>query len=540
MTNKEIAAAFQLLAKLMELHGENPFKIRSYQRAYAYLSKLGTPLSEMTEAEIGALPGVGKAITGKIGELLAVGKMNTLERFKDQTPLGIQELVLIKGLGPKKIKTVWETLGIESATEFLYACTENRLIELKGFGAKTQREVKKQLEFFLQNRAKFIHAKIKPKADQLLKLLREGFPQLRFELTGGIRRCQPIVCKIEVLVGAEAIPDVSVLGDAFNIGKQTDEMVEVVYEDHIPLTIYRADPGAFAFHWLRTTGPKEFIVRVKDKTLRDEEAIFKTLHLPYVSPEARARLAEDAPPPENLITRDRLKGVIHNHSTYSDGVDSISDLADYAQTRGYQYLGITDHSQIAVYANGLDEAKLQSQWAEIDQLNAANPHFPILKGIECDILSDGGLDYDEHILSQFDFVIASIHTNLKMDRDKATRRTISAIESPYTNILGHPTGRLLLGREGYPLDMQLVIDACAANKVSIELNASPYRLDLDWHWIPYAMEKGVLISINPDAHAKEAIDYLDFGVKIARKGWLGIDGCLNARDVTGFLDFCRK
>ena len=538
MSNKEISASFQLLAKLMELHGENPFKIRSYQRAHAYLSKLGTPLGDMSEAEIGALPGIGKAITGKIGELLTVGKMKTLERYKDMTPLGIQELVLIKGLGPKKIKTVWEELGVESATELLYACTENRLIELKGFGEKTQHEIKKQLEFFLQNRSKFIHAKIKPLADALLVELRAAFPKLRIELTGGIRRCQPIVCKLEYLANSLQL-DWALL-DSFDLLTEQDDLVEGTYQNHIPVTIYKCQPHDFAYHWLRTTGPKELSAKVHEHEFSSEEEIFEQLKMSYVAPEARSLLTTDAIPPDNLISRHHLQGVIHNHSVYSDGIDTIADLAAYATSAGYQYLGITDHSKIAVYANGLDEEALEKQWAEIDQLNDGQDSFQILKGIECDILSDGALDYDDAILEQFDFVIASIHTNIKMDEEKATKRTLKAIEHPATNILGHPTGRLLLGRNGYPLDMQRVIDACAANQVAIELNASPYRLDLDWHWIPLAREKGVLISINPDAHAKEAIDYIDFGVKIARKGWLGVEGCLNARDVTEFLKFCEK
>ena len=540
MTNKEIAASFQLLAKLMELHGENPFKIRSYQKAYAHLGKMGTPLGSMTEKEISALPGVGKAITGKIGELLDVGKMNTLERFKEKTPEGIQELVMIKGLGPKKIMTAWKSLGVESATELLYACTENRLVELKGFGAKTQKEVQRQLEFFLQNRSKFIHLKVRDQAQGLLIKLREAYPKRRFELTGAFRRCQPVVCKVEYLCEGDASVDLSKVTPDIEINSTEIDKVEATFEGHLPVTFYFAGDHSFEKEWLRTTGPKSLYERIINQPVHIEQDAFDAISVPFITPEARDLLKEGHLPPQDLIMHSDLKGVIHAHSTYSDGVDSIEDLASYCKSKGYEYLGLTDHSQIAVYANGLNEERLMEQWTEIERLNATETGFLILKGIECDILSNGDLDYNDQILSQFDFVIASIHTNIKMDEAKATQRLLKAIENPFTNILGHPTGRLLLGREGYPLDMQRVIDACAANQVAIELNVSPYRLDLDWRWIAYAMDRGVLVSVNPDAHAKEAIDYLDFGVKIARKGWLPKSMCLNARDVEGFRTFCQK
>ena len=539
MNNKEIAASFQLLARLMELHGENPYKIRSYQRAYAYLGKLGTPLSDMSEEEIMALPGVGKAISGKIGELLSVGKMQTLERYKEMTPPGIQEMVMVKGLGPKKIMTVWKTLGVESATELLYACTENRLVELKGFGSKTQEDVKNQMEFFLANRKKFIHLKVRTQAEDLLRILKETLPDHQIEITGALRRYQPIVCKIEYLLEAEQWPDLHDCSSRLEILTTSPDSLEAVLDEHLPVTIYRAQPGDFVKEWIRTTGPKELAAHLVDYA-EDESTTFTQNGLPYVKPECRDLLLEQDDKNAVVLRREDINGVIHAHSTYSDGIDSIADLRTYAKSRQYQYLGITDHSQIAVYANGLDEQALIKQWQEIEELNAEDPDFMVLKGIECDILNDGTLDYSPEILEQFEFVIASIHTNIKMDEQKATGRLIKAIENPFTNILGHPTGRLLLGREGYPVDMQRIIDACAANQVAIELNASPYRLDLDWRWLPYAMDKGVLISVNPDAHAKEAIDYIDFGVIIARKGWLGPEFCLNARDVQGFKAFCQK
>jgi DNA polymerase (family X) len=232
-----------------------------------------------------------------------------------------------------------------------------------------------------------------------------------------------------------------------------------------------------------------------------------------------------------------LQGVIHTHTTYSDGLNTLSEMAHYAKTKGFKYIGITDHSKAAFYANGLKEERLYQQWAEIDALNKTFTDFTILKGIESDILNDGSLDYAEGILKQFDFIIASIHTNLKMDIDKATTRLIKAIENPYTTILGHPTGRLLLSREGYPIDYQKVIDACAANRVAIELNAHPYRLDLDWTKISMAMDKGVLIGIHPDAHSCAGIDHVQYGVFAAQKGGLEPKNCLNCLNINDFLNY---
>jgi DNA polymerase (family X) len=267
--------------------------------------------------------------------------------------------------------------------------------------------------------------------------------------------------------------------------------------------------------------------------------VFDKANLPFIAPELRENgsvltLAAANQLPD-LINLGDIKGVIHTHTTYSDGLHSVEEMAKTAQHLGYQYIGITDHSKAAFYANGLKEDRVLAQWAEIDRLNSAFFNFKILKGIECDILNDGAMDYNEELLSGFDFVIASVHSNLKMNEEKATARLIKAVENQYVTILGHPTGRLLLSREGYPIDHEKVIDACAANGVSIELNAHPWRLDMDWTWIPRARERGVLISVNPDAHSTSGINDIRYGIMAARKGGLDAAGCLNARDVDGFL-----
>ena len=542
MTNKEIAASFNLLAKLMELKGENPFKIRSYQKAYALLRKLGTPLTEMSVEEIQSLEGVGSAISAKIQELIEGGKMKTLERYKSEVPAGIQKLVMIKGLGPKKVKTAWKELGVESAAELLYACNENRLIELKGFGAKTQEEVRKQLLFHLKHQDNFLFAAVKDIAEELLRQLRIVFRETRIEFAGDFRRKMPVLGSVEILMEKNGV-DLNAAGvKDLDIQRTSPGLWEGTYKETLPVRIGLTD-GIFELDWFIATGPRAFVesAKIPDET-QTEQAIFQHLGLPVMPAETRDLLALNyAPPsPDLLVTETDVKGVIHTHSTFSDGIDSVEEMANFASALGYSYLGITDHSQVAVYANGVQTERLSLQWDEIDRLNAREDSLRIFKGIECDILNDGSLDYDDETRAGFDFVIASVHTNIKMDEDKATQRIVRAIEHPHTNILGHPTGRLLLGREGYPLDMMRVIDACAANQVAIELNANPYRLDLDWTWIRKATEKGVKISINPDAHAKEAISDIAFGVIIARKGWLEVTDCLNALGAEEFLTFCQK
>jgi len=524
MTNKEIAKSFQLLGELMELHGENPFKIRSYQNAYLLLRKMDQPLSELTEEQLSALKGVGSAISGKIRELIGTGKMQTLERYKAQTPGGLLEVLDVPGLGPKKIRILWKELGIESIGELLYALNENRLLELKGFGVKTQEELRKQLEFFQRSRNQFHYAAMEGEALSLLERLRNKLPGRRVELTGDIRRKSNLVTGIELLIEGEGRVDPDALTPAF------------------PVRCHYAPASAFGSEWVRSTGGQAFWTDLSSKfpSLESEEAVFSAAGLPFVAPELRDNPAAPEWAKQNklprLIEESDLKGILHAHSAYSDGMHSLRDMALHARALGYSYFGISDHSQSAFYANGLKPERVQAQWAEIDGLNAELAPFRIFKGIESDILSDGRLDYEEDILRGFDFIIASIHSNLRMDEEKATRRLVAAIENPHTRILGHPTGRLLLSREGYPVDHKRVIDACAANGVAIELNANPFRLDLDWSWIPYARQKGVLIAVNPDAHNKNGMLDVHFGVCSARKGGLEAEGCLNAMEADQVME----
>lgn len=546
MTNKEIAKTFQFLGQIMELHGENKFKIRSYQNAYMTLRKLDQPLSEMSDEAISGIKGVGKAIAGKIRELVDKGEMATLERYKSQTPEGVQEMLGIKGFGPKKISTIWKDLGVESIGELLYAVNENRLIELKGFGKKTQDDLKEKLEYYQKSKNKYHYAAVAEIATNFWTQLKTALPKGGVHPTGATRRKAIIQDQIDLVVSA---PESDVLS-ALNLLGATIEKTTSVYikgqtAQEIPFFIYLCTPDKFGTCLFQTTGTADFLAALpslQGTAYANEKVVFKALDLPYILPELREQawaveLAQQDALPE-LIEVQHIKGVVHAHSTYSDGLHTLREMASYCKAQGFEYLGITDHSKSAFYANGLQVERVLQQHQEIDQLNAELAPFRIFKGIESDILSDGSLDYEEDILASFDFIIASIHSNLRMDEAKATHRLITAIESPYTNMLGHPTGRLLLSRKGYPIDHKAVIDACAANSVAIELNANPYRLDLDWSWIPYALEKGVLISINPDAHSMEGVHHIRWGVAAARKGGLSAQHCLNAQGTEAFAKWC--
>ncbi len=555
MTNKDIAKTFQRLGDLMELHGENPFKIRSYQNACLTLRKLDTPLADMPRNDIDALKGIGKAIGDKIQELLNTGQLNTLEKYRAMTPPGVEELLNISGIGPKKIAAIWKNLGVESPGELLYAVNENRLIELKGFGAKTQDDIRQKLEYYLRHQGQYHYATLEAEAQPLLQLLQTLLPDTRIALVGPIARGCNVLEAIDLLMDAPVLPEALLRSDALHILHTDTHPVGARTANDLPVRIYLCKPEDFGSKLFRYTAPPAFLTAFAEafpgmdfRNLPVEAEVFAKASLPYIAPELRdlpnvIDLARNHQLPA-LIEAHDLHGVLHAHTTYSDGLHTLQDMADYAFRLGYAYLGITDHSKTAVYAQGLPVERVHQQWREIDDLNhayaQAGKAFRIFKGIESDILADGSLDYEPDILAGFDFVIASVHSNLRMDEAKATQRLLKAIENPYTTILGHPTGRLLLSRPGYPIDHRAVIDACAANGVAIELNANPHRLDLDWSWIPYALEKGVLIAINPDAHSKEGIHHIRYGLVSARKGGLTAKGCLNVLDAQGFLAFAEQ
>jgi len=551
MTNKEIAKRFQYLGEIMELHGENPFKIRSYQNAYLTLRKLTDPIAEMPREEVENLKGVGNAIYGKIREMLDTGEMSTLKKYEDMTPPGIREMLKIPGIGPKKIRFIWKELGIEDIGELHYACNENRLVELKGFGQKTQEDLRQKLEYFQKSQGKFLYATLEPAAISLTGYLQKKLPGAKISLAGAIRRRSNIVERIEVVIGTDDGLEQIFDGQTLTKNGQSENTYSATTADGFPVSIYVCEKPSFGSKLFRYSATEAFMSAFLEKNkgtdFRDfetEEAIFEKAALPYLEPELRelpwSLGFTLSSPSGKLLEEQDIRGVVHAHSTYSDGLHTLREMALQAKKLGYAYLGITDHSKSAVYANGLKEDRLAEQWKEIEALNLELAPFKIFKGIESDILSDGSLDYPGDVLNQFDFVIASVHSNLRMDEEKATARILRAVEDPYTTILGHPTGRLLLSRPGYPLDHRKIIDACAANGTAIEMNANPYRLDMDWTWIPYALEKGVLISVNPDAHSTGGIRDIRFGVLSARKGGLTAAQCLTCFELADFQRFITK
>ncbi len=533
MSNDDILDALEITAKLMELHNENPFKTKAYANAAFRLSKLRYDFEGKTKEDIESIEGIGKSIAAKIMEWISTGTNADFKLMMEKTPEGVVEMLGVKGLGPKKVRQLWQELGVESVGELLYACNENRLITLKGFGEKTQTQVKQNIEFKISNNNKFHYAALEKPIHNLISFINEKQPELKISAVGQLARKCEVIDKLEILVG----------------GKINVDLSEIEKNSPLPIHYIECAANHFNYKLLELTSTAEHLERINFQSLNKTEfesefEIYKTLNLQFIVPELREGLEEVELAKQNklptLIEFSDLKGALHNHTTYSDGVHTLKEMADYCKGLGYSYLGICDHSKTAVYANGLTIEKVIQQQQEIDKLNSSYTDFKILKGIESDILNDGSLDYPEDILKTFDFIVASIHSNLKMNEEKATERLIKAIENPYTSILGHPTGRLLLARKGYPIHHKKVIDACAANNVSIELNAHPYRLDIDWRWIPYCLEKGVKISINPDAHHKEGFKDMYYGVCAARKGMLNKENCLNAFGLTELLNMFKK
>jgi DNA polymerase (family 10) len=528
MDNKAIANTFLELGQLMELHGESPFKTKAYQNAYLSLKKLGTPINELSDAELKTIPGIGSAIQEKIKELLEKGSFSAIDKYREMTPPGVREILQVKGLGPKKVQAIWKELQIESIGELLYACQENRLTLLDGFGAKTQATVEQNLQFFLDSQGWYRYKDIYLKAKELLNKIQKAFPGDLFSFTGALIRQDQVLSDIELLCSVDEI----VLTAHPETGLVISDAGKPEYEG-IPVIIYYSDGNRRGNISLQLSCDDDTLERLGlDLTpdASDELAIFSAAGLPYIHPAKRNSILLDYPDilkNESLIDNKDIRGVLHAHSTYSDGLNTLEEMAAFCIQSGYEYLGITDHSKSAFYAHGLEIERVLQQWREIDQLNDRwNGSFKIFKGIESDILFDGRLDYEDDILAGFDFVIASVHSILNMDEAKATQRLITAIENPYTRILGHPTGRLLLSRKGYPIDHIKVIDAAAANDVVIEINANPHRLDLDWSWVPYATNKGLKLSINPDAHSIGGISDIEWGVAAAQKGGLEPNHCL--------------
>lgn len=550
MDNYAIADNFSLLAKLMDIHGDNSFKAKSYAAAAFTIEKLPVQLAETDPKKIFSLKGIGESAGQKILEQLQTGELEVLNEYIAKTPPGIIEMLqYIKGLGPKKIAVIWKEMDIETVGELLYACEENRLTRYKGFGEKTQQSVKESIEFYLGTKGSYLYQQIESYTNALTEKLLAQWPEDQLLITGQFRRQMDIIDKLDWVTTVSEDEICSFFSaHGYEMINQERGYVVVRGKENISLGFYCSGEeqiisqlfatscsSDFFDYWLETTGWDAATV------YETEESIFEDCNCAYIPPPKReSPTVIDAALNQNLnpyIQASDIKGIIHSHSKWSDGVHSIEEMALGCIERGLEYLVISDHSKTAAYAQGLQVERVLAQHGEIDELNQKLAPFKIFKSIESDILGDGSLDYEKDILSRFDIVIASIHSNLKMTQEKAMLRLLNAIHNPFTSILGHMTGRLLLSRSGYPIDHKKIIEACAANNVVIELNAHPRRLDIDWRWIDYALEKNVLISINPDAHAIEGFDDCKYGVLVAQKTGLTKEQNLSSYSLEAFQQF---
>lgn len=554
MENAAIADNFSLLSKLMDIHGENSFKSKTYSIAAFNIEKMPVQLKETPREKLFSIKGIGDSIGRKVIEMLDTGRLQVLDEIIANTPPGVIEMMNIKGIGPKKIHTIWKEMGIESIGELLYACNENRLTLYKGFGEKTQQNVQESIEFYFQNQGHFLYAQLNEIFPQINNYLKKIFSPGKVEVTGRYRRQELTIEELEfvVLETNETVKPRFQTAQPPDLLEENERSLLFKLKNGLKLRLYTGG-SSMAAELFTTTGSDEFLqafnssfpdLHYNQQELNNDTSVFEKAGIPYILPclrETSAILerAKQNRLPELIQTND-IRAIIHSHSNWSDGTNSLEEMAQECINRGYEYLVISDHSQTAAYANGLKEDRILAQHKQIDELNQQLTPFKIFKSIESDILNDGSLDYPETVLKTFDLVIASVHSNLKMTEEKAMSRLLKAIENPFTTILGHMTGRLLLSRNGYPVDHKKIIDACSANQVVIEINAHPRRLDIDWRWIDYAMERGVLLSINPDAHFPEGFNDVKFGVLAAQKGGLIKENNLSSFSLAEFETWLRN
>jgi len=557
--NKGVSTVLEEVALFLELKGENPFKVKAYSHAARTIEILEEDLGvTIREGRLKEIKGIGEALSQHITELVATGRLQLHEDIKNSIPPGHLEMLKIPGLGPKKIKALHDRLNIKTVGELEYACLENRLVDLQGFGQKSQEKILQGIQQVKRYQGQYLYGEVIEPAREVLKKILSHPKVIRGNLAGSLRRKMEVVKNInlvlsthrpqEVLSAFSKLPEVEVIQSNDKAGGRTlllsgvEVDLRITSDQTFPYALF-CFTGSLA-HWTSMLerakgmglklGEEGLHRNGRPISCKEEEGVFNALGLDFIPPELRENQGEieasETHRLPRLIEEHDIKGIFHVHSFYSDGTNSIRRLAQASKEMGFSYMGLSDHSQSARYAGGLSRERLQKQWKEIDQLNQEMEGFTIFKGIESDILPDGSLDYEGSILKEFDFVIASVHSHFNMSREEMTRRVIKAIRNPYTTILAHPTGRLLLAREPYAIDMMRIIDEASRSGVAIELNAHPYRLDIDWRLCKYAKEKGAKIAINPDAHGEEGLKDAYYGVGIGRKGWLDPGDILNAMD----------
>ena len=556
---KEAAIFIEEYGVLLELSGANAFRVRAYTNAVRTLEMLETPLDALIAAgTLGEVKGIGKSVGELVLEFADTGTATAYEELRASVPDGLLDMLRVPGLGPRKIIAIREALGIEDLDALALACGDGKLAELKGFGKKTQENILKGIEYIRAHRGRF-RADVARESTQTLFDTLQALPQTqRIEVAGSLRRAKETVKDVDFVVSAN---EPQVISDAFvahpavaEITAQGETKSSVRLNNGMQVDLRVVPDGEFPYILHHFTGSKEHNValraRAQGQGLKineyglyrgeervecvDETAFFAAMGLAYIPPELREGLGEIEAAAKNalpeLLTAADIRGMLHVHSTYSDGADSIEAMALAVRERGYDYLGMADHSQAAAYAGGLNVDAVKRQWDEIARLNEKLAPFRIFKGIESDILGDGSLDYTDDILEQFEYIVVSVHSQFNLDRAKMTARIIRAIEHPCATIVGHLTGRLLLDREGYDVDVDQIIEAAARCGVAIEINAHPARLDIDWRHVKKARDHGVQIAVNTDAHSTGGLDNLPYGIGIARKGWL------RAKDVPNALN----
>jgi DNA polymerase (family X) len=558
MDKEKVAEVLVEIGTLLELKGENPFKTRAYGNAARTLEGLSEPLSKLVaEKRLGEIKGIGEALEQKVTELVETGRLKYYEDLKASIAPGLVEMLEIPGLGPKKIQAMHKQLGVDSIAKLEAACQAGKVAELEGFGEKTQANILEGIERKRQYASKHRLGDALAAAEPLLESLREHPEVIRCSTAGSLRRFKEVIGDIDLLASSKK--PVEVIGyfveqpGIIKVIVKGDTKASVLLEGGIQCDLRVVSDKEFPFALAYFTGSKEHNIVMRQRAIQrglrlneyglfkskeetrdpkllvacqDEAEIFSTLDLPYVPPELREDHGEFAAGEKGELPRPiewtDLKGALHNHSTWSDGHNTLEEIASYMEELGLAYWAITDHSKASFQANGLDATRLREQLKAIKQLNAkladSGSDFRLLTGCEVDVLKDK-LDHDDDLLAELDVVVASLHVPANNEADN-TKRLIRAAENKFVHTLGHLTGRLLLEREPYPVDQQAVIDACAETGTWIELNCNPYRFDLDWRQWPYAKSKGVKCVINPDAHRNAHADYLRLGAGLARKGWL--------------------
>lgn len=545
---QEIASSLSLLADLMDISGENEFKIRAH-RVAADICAAFSSGTENLLAQIASpgIPKIGENLAKKITALAEAADLAELHELKKLVPLSVLELRRVPGLGPKKVKVLYQELKIDSLEALERACVDGRLKDLKGFGEKLQSKV---LEGIAQLK-RYQGMMRLPRAENIFELqsalIKSNFPEASVSVTGQLRRGCEVLRAVELVASGLDLKQLSKVNQDSGLYasvSQIQDRIEIVTTNSEKLIVHIAEPEQFKQKIFETTGPESFLSWIERKAAgkvqidsEGEQAAFEKLNISFIAPERREDENSncwdtiDRFEAAKLVKINDIRGIIHCHSTYSDGVDELKTMALSAKELGFEYLGIADHSASARYAGGLSEERVKSQHKEIDSLNQQLSPFRILKGIESDILVDGSLDYDNEVLESFDFVVASVHSGFQIGKAEMTDRIVKALKNPFTSILGHATGRLLLEREPYAVDMEEIIKVAAGEGVILEINASPYRLDLDWRWISFALDQGAKFSIDPDSHKVAGFADLRFGVQVARKGGLTpkhIVTCLNA------------